>query len=486
MSLWRLQPLGEIEFGGDMVHSWPDEDEEPHVVGPMQVIARWDPESPQGTIGELFGEPDKARELPMSGPGTSRIEGQTVGGETVTIRDVFLTTRHDRRSHEYGPRRLAEFVAGDVELRICRLHPDAKPKAPEVQFLVPDDPIWVGFRTRPDLEGGTLPPFVQFEWTRNDLSVSTSHLVFSGTADLVGGPAHANRIAHTIQVRALNINAYDALDEFIKAAETVVGNLLLVTGLSARMPFHILGGIARQSRSEEQGCSVERLSFTRSRNRHSPPPRRSFNDVQIEREAFRDFLVSAMNVLVTDKHNDLLRQAVQSYVTSIHRAFDTQQFLSVCTAIEAMKEWHIQHHWKDRRVKGANRKAVEKNIKAALRQSAREGVIDGLSVQEAHKKMSALFTPSISTVLNDLVNHLQIPVDDLFNRSKGHGPNGPYKFDFLNVRNKLVHTGKPPKDPEVFHNVALRSRFFAERLLFTALGYPNRGFLNQQWPVKKP
>ena len=279
---------------------------------------------------------------------------------------------------------------------------------------------------------------------------------------------------------------FDTLDGFVASAEAMVEDLLLVAGLAARRPFHILGGDAIVVHDGSDGRRYESVEFTRSRRRHPVSGRRSFNDVHIEQDRFLRFLESAMQVLATDPRADFIRLAIRTYAASMYRAFDTQQFLSTCTAIEALKEWHSRNEGWHKLVSRRKQSAISNLVRRALTEAAMEGHLVGKAHTEAREKIPELFRPRISTVLNELVAKTQIDVEDLFNRKTGTGPRGPYDFDFLSVRNKLVHQGKPPSDPDAFHNVTVRTRYFVERLLFTVLGYPPRGFLKLQYKVKKP
>jgi hypothetical protein len=170
----------------------------------------------------------------------------------------------------------------------------------------------------------------------------------------------------------------------------------------------------------------------------------------------------------------------------MYRAFDTQQFLSMCTAVEALKEWHLRREGWDKLVNRKQQKAIRTRVRQGLNEAAKEGHLTGKAHVEAVEKIPDLFRPRIGTLLNELVAVTQINVDDLFYRPTDDGPRGPYEFDFLSVRNKLVHEGRPPDDAEAFHNVVVRTRYFVERLLFTVLGYSPRGILQLQYSVSKP
>lgn len=129
--------------------------------------------------------------------------------------------------------------------------------------------------------------------------------------------------------------------------------------------------------------------------------------------------------------------------------------------------------------------AVKKHVCKALAEAQEEGHLPQKAFKEAQEKVPELFRPRISVVLNEIVEKLWIRVDDLFDRDKTMGTTGPYEFDFLKVRNRLLHQGKEPENLDHFHNVSTRTRYFAERLLFTVLGYPPDEFLNLQYEVAK-
>ena len=486
MRLWLLEPVGELEFGGDVVFEQGDEPFRRDTVGPVRVQVRWDPSSPEWIEGEISGDPEHARHL-GGGQGPVSLVGRVPGGSTATVRDVFFTTIHTSQTHEYGPRLLANFIAGDVELRRGCDASGGQLRHPEVLFHIPDDPVWLGFTGRFGFEPNNPiePPPRKFEALIGDLHIETTHLVYSGGAQFGGNNGRGQRISLAIKVTGRTPELAD-LDHLIKAAEEVVGDTLLVAGLAAHRPFHVLGGYASVVKDTEEGRVYEWVEFTRSRTRHPVRKGRSFNDVQIEQERFQKFLGTAIEVLASDPQAEFLRLALQIYIASMYRAFDTQQFLSVCTAIEALKEWHSKKAGWDKLLKKKEQSAVSEHVRRALIEAAKEGVLHGRAHQEAREKILELFHPRISTVLNELVQNTGVQVDDLFNRDERQGPRGPFVFDFLSVRNKLVHQGKPPQDQEAFYNVSTRARYFAERLLFAILGYREHRFLKLQYNLEKP
>ena len=235
------------------------------------------------------------------------------------------------------------------------------------------------------------------------------------------------------------------------------------------------------------GSIQERVEFTRMRTRHPTSGRRSFNHIQIENDDFQQFLSSAMTALHARSGNpDFLRLALQSYISSIYRAFDTQQFLSICTSIEAMREWHARRLRWHKLLTDDQRSAVADHVRAALNAASAEGHLPGKAHIEAREKVLELFRPRITTILNELVDHLGIQVDDLFDRDPASGPRGPFEFDFITVRNHLVHQGRAPADPRAFFERSMRARYFAERLLFAALGLSPNTHLRLQFAVSKP
>jgi hypothetical protein len=486
MAIWNLEPVGELEFGGDVVVTIDHPAIEPQRTGPLFVRVRWDSTGPERATGEVLGDPEHARSL-MGGDRVT-IEGR-VNGRAVTIKDVHFTEAYVERSHEHGPRPLGIFIAGDVELRSELPVRSARPSPPWVVFYIPDDPVWLGYKGHLRNDEKTIdPPRRKFEFASPSLSLSTTHVVYSGGAEVGGQAGRAERIALAVRVGARPEARFKDLDSFVAAAQPLVDDLLLVAGLAARRPFHALGGVACMVRDGDAGPIQETVEFTRIRTRHPAGKHRSFNDIQIEKDHFEAFLGTAMKALHTSTtgNPEFLRLAVQSYVSSIYRAFDTQQFLSICTSIEAMREWHARRVRWHKVLTEDQRSAVTKHVTTALIAAAKEGNLPGKAHTEAREKILELFRPRITTVLNELIGHLSVRVDDLFERDPAQGPQGSFEFDFIAVRNNLVHQGRPPKDPDAFFEVTRRARYLAERLLFAALGLPPSVFLRLQHRGPQP
>jgi hypothetical protein len=61
MRLWVLEPIGELEFGGDVVVEADGDLYRTEPVGPVRVRVRWDGASPEGAEGEIVGDPVASR-----------------------------------------------------------------------------------------------------------------------------------------------------------------------------------------------------------------------------------------------------------------------------------------------------------------------------------------------------------------------------------------------------------------------------------------
>lgn len=481
--LWMLEPIGELVFGGDIIFDPRHELCPPTPIGPVSVKVTWNAASPEGTGGEILGDPAHAKGISYLLGGRAKIVGKTRFRSTVIVKDVFFTTVQTSEPEEYGPRLLARFVAGDLELRAENETPGEQLQPPEVLFLIPDDPVWHGFSGRFGFEPHhpIEPPIWKFEMNAGALKVATTHLVYSGGAEFGGSPGRGQRIGLAVAVTG-QPERPDDIDLLIETAEPIVNDLMLVAGLAAKRPLHVLGGYASAVKDTPTGRVHQSVEFTRSRSRHPVRMGRSFNDVQMEGEAFLTFLGTAMRTLSKDRGAAFLRVALQSYLASLYRAFNTQQFLSVCTAIEAIKEWHSRRQGWDKLLSEKQKSSVREYVRKALAEAEEEGHLPRKVYVEARAKVAELFRPRISVVLNEIVEELRIRADDLFDRDKA---TGHCKFDFLTVRNNLLHQGKVPENQDHFHNVGTRTRYFAERLLFAVLGHPPGEFLKLQHEVAK-
>ena len=158
-------------------------------VGPVRVQVRWDANTPERADGELYGDPEHARELNFP-HGRTNLVGRLRGGSIATVKDVLFTSIKTSQSHEYGPRLLAEFVADEVEVRATGDATGAEVRRPTATFLLPDDPVWLGFTGHFGFEPNdpVAEPVRKFDHHGRGLNLSTGHRVYSGGVELAGGP----------------------------------------------------------------------------------------------------------------------------------------------------------------------------------------------------------------------------------------------------------------------------------------------------------
>ena len=478
LDIWKLNPTGELDFSGHLISEPHDSFFRKEEVGPFRVHARWNPTAPSGIRGELFGDP-KLGELLDLPRGELRIVGPRVRGEIV-IKPVHLTRWVEQTSDGPGPIKVADFTAGDVYTEsFSRTTRQLKP--PSINFLLPNDPIWVPFMSLFGRDFEVKGPFLTWEHERGGVRIRTETLQLGGSLEIAASQAYARRLCMSL-LATPNNRATRRLDlqALREKAEPLLNDVLLLSGFVAGRPAHALGGSGYAIVAADEGNMLHCVDFTCDRVRFEAEHGGSYSRVKLEPKAVHAFLTTGMKELETAKRAAQLRLALQGYLASLYPAFSAQRFLMLCTAIEALREWHTRIRKWDPLVSGESRSVMEEQVEQALIATAREGHLPAFAHSEARKKIGELFRPTIQTVLDDLVKLYEVKTDDLFYRSP---TTGKVKYDFLKARNDLVHQGKEP-EPHTLANVNTRARYFFERLMFSILGY--RGRLRDQHPVAKP
>ncbi len=188
-------------------------------------------------------------------------------------------------------------------------------------------------------------------------------------------------------------------------------------------------------------------------------------------ERFQDwhfFIQKSFPVYLSIKNKYNLYESIWMYISAIERETFESSFMSLCTALEAIKDSYLDNNRERFKLSANQQKKLRTLLNETINSFGNKNDIDSGIINNISDKIPDLYNPSFKSILLSLLSDLHLTTGDL----------EPDKlFDFIPIRNELFHKGKIDfKESQQIILEKERLRILFERILLRILNFSERPF----------